>query len=164
LRSIIEELGYTVIALIVASVMVLTVFLGIAIPGIRSHTEISIPQDTVNSEAGFSKNFNRTSPVITVSSPIIINSGSVQIDFDDYISNGTIKAINADGADISSNIMIKAGDTATARLYDESGKIFGSSEVAAGDYNFIISVIDYTNEKYYGKVAEMNFTVSVTNP
>ena len=164
MRSLIEECGHTIIALIIASSALIFAIFGFTVPSIQAFVEDSVPEDVVSLESDFASNFNRANPVITISTPITINSGAVQINFNDYISNGAIKASNADGVDISSNIIIKAANSDSARFYNESEKIFRGANIAAGDYNFIVSVIDYTNEKYYGKVSETNFIVSVTNP
>ena len=163
MRTLIEEFGHTVIVLVIASVMVTGLIGGIFIPGLQFYTTNVIQADAANTNNSLSENLNRANPVIIAPSVITMNISENQIDFNDYISSGAISVINADGDDISANIVIKAKDEASANLYNESDKVFGGSEIATGEYNFIISVVDYTNEKYFGKVSEMNFTVSVAN-
>lgn len=164
MRSLIEELGHTIVALIIASAILVLVVTNVVVPGVKSHVEKFVPEDVADTGSAFTEHFVRANPIITISAPITTYVGATYIDFDDYIYDGTIKAVNADGVDISSNIIIKAADDTTAQFYNELYKIFEGSGVVAGDYNFTLSVVDYTDEEYFGKVSEMNFAVSVTEP
>lgn len=161
MRSLIEEFGHVVITLIIATVLISGLLLGVVLPEIQFYITSAIPEDNAGGNLAFSKSFNRADPVLTVPETITVSSGNVIVDFNMYITSGTIKAINADGDDISSNIVIKPADDATSKLYDESSKIFGNSDVATGEYKFIISVIDYTDEKYFGKNCEKSFLITV---
>lgn len=162
MRTLIEEFGHTSIALAIAAIMLTTLLIGIVLPEMQLYVMSTVTEDEAYVDKGFKKSVDRAAPTITISQPITISTGS-QIDFDDYINTKVFNATNADGTDISANIVIKAADDITAKFYDESGKVFGGSKITAGDYGFTISVIDYTNEKYFGKVSEMKFSVSVAD-
>ena len=163
MKTLIEEFGHTSIALAIAAIMLSSLLIGIVLPEMQFYIMTSVPEDMEVSNDSFIENLNRENPVVTAPS-ITVNGNVSQIDFDDYISDKTIKAVNADGLDISSNIVIKTNDKSIIKFYDESNKVLKVSDIVSGNYNFIVSVVDYTDEKYYGKTTEVNFTVSVSTP
>ena len=163
MRILIEEFGHTAIALAIAAIMITVLIIGVFLPEMQFYVMTSVPENFTNVDNSFAQNFNRQNPIIDSPSYLIVNAGTPQIDFDDYISDKTIKAINADGVDISSNIVIKTEGENIKPVYNESSKIFDCSELEVGYYNFVISVIDYTDTKYYGKITEKDFTIFVVS-
>lgn len=163
MRALLEEYGHTLIALIIASVMLLGLVFGTILPQMGTHSEAVLPKDTPENTwniSAFRANFERSIPSIVVSQPIQITPGSL-IDFDDYITNKTFIAVNADGVDISRGIKITPADSQTRKFFNPEFKIFGGPTVPLGEYTFILSVTDRTDNEYFGKTAQQYLKVVV---
>ncbi len=158
MRSLIEEFGYIITALIVAAIMLVGVLFNMVIPGFQSYINTVIPEDT---NGTFIEKVDRADPVITAPTSINFTTEQIYIDFKTYLTDKTIKAVNADGVDISTNIVIKPADANTVQFYDEASMSFGGRNLVPGAYRFLISVIDYTSEKYYGNSSNAYLTVTV---
>lgn len=162
MKSLIEEFGHTIVALIVASVMLLFVLFGTVVPYFQTSVKSSIPEDTPGNKTAFSESFNRAEPVIATPLRITLGAGTTSLDFNTYIADRIIKATNADGEDISSNIIIKAADDNTAMYFDEKTFIFSGDSLPAGSYNFTAFVVDCTDTEFFGKVSQKDFVVVVS--
>ena len=167
MRALIEEYGYTVIAVIVAAVMLLVVIFGIVVPRTRDHVKEVLPEDSGEKSIAilaFEDYRKRDIPVITSDSEFTIASGEL-INFSQLIQNGEIIAVNADGVNISGNIAVKAGDAVSHNYL--MGKVFGSGNPAAGTYTVILYVVDHipaidgAEAVYYGSTAEKEITITV---
>lgn len=150
MRTLLDEYGQFVITLIVVSILVLSVIFGVVMPRMRTYTQVAIPSDATENAADFiaiAENIDRASPTITADN-MIVDQNTV-IDFAQYITNGKIEAVNADGLDISEKIIIRPANEETALFYDGETKKFTCQE--AGEYKFILSVKDITDDEYFGK-------------
>lgn len=159
MRSLIEELGYIIAAILVAAIMLAWVLFGLVIPSFQTYVDAEIPKDTAGA---FIEKVDRADPVLTVPESINFTTEQIYIDFRTYLADKSIKAVNADNVDISENITIKPADANTVQFYDEASMSFGGRNLVPGAYRFLVSVIDYTPEKYYGNSSNVYLTVIVS--
>lgn len=163
MKALIEEYGHTAITLILASAMVVMMVFGMIIPQMQAYAEKMIPEETVETGRDFTAltdTFFRKSPKITIPSPITMSAGTV-LDFNECIEAGAIIAVNADGVNISKNITVEPADQNTKKYFTRTTNTFGGTNISAGEYNFILTVIDYTDEEYYGKTFKRTLTITV---
>lgn len=104
----------------------------------------------------------RESPIIAASDITITTEDRVI--FGNYIGSGDIYAENADGKDLSEWIQVTPANEETAALYDDDVRIFGASGLITGEYKFILSVVDITDDEYFGKESRIPLYVTVEPP
>ena len=160
MRTLLDEYGHLLITLIVTSILVVAVIFGILIPKMGAFTQKVVLSDASDNTADVSavaKNIERAAP--TISAENVSIAPNEIVDFSECIVNGKIIAINADGDDISQNIVIKPGNAETSLLFDSETKTFIGTEI--GEYKFILSVKDKTSDEYYGKEQKTVILITV---
>ena len=156
MRALLEEYGFAAIAMVVAAAVFSWVIFGNVIPGMQVYVTKEIPVDAEEEAldlSAYRENFARNLPKIEINDSIEMYAGT-SILLEQYIDNGTIVATNMDGDDISANIIIRAADNAAQRQYDNKTTMFGGSTLEEGVYDFILTVVDYTDEEYFGKISK----------
>ena len=140
--------------------MLISAVFYIVIPQMREYSEKLIVQDNVISPAdcaAISANIERASPTISTNNAVIYTSEN--FDIREYINSGNIRAINADGDDISDRIVVSPYHSDTKEFYDADTGLFRSN--LAGEYKFILSVKDATTSEYFGKEQRDAFVITV---
>ena len=159
MRDLIEEFMLLAIALIVAGILVATFLFDFYVPEIGKYVEAGLPEQNmshVDFEA-LSATIVRKAPIITASN--IASPYGDSVDFNMYVTNGTIRAVNADGVDVSGSIHITPLDDAARLYYDEKNNIFKDAPV--GEYQFVITACDVDGSVNYGKEQSKIITVVI---
>lgn len=160
MRTLLDEYGHLLITLIVTSILIVALIFGILVPQMGAFAQKVVSSDASDNTADVSavaKNIERAAP--TISAENVSIEQSEIIDFAEYITNGKITALNADGDDISENIVIQPGNAETSLLFDTETKTFTGKKT--GEYKFILSVKDKTSDEYYGKEQKTVILITV---
>lgn len=162
MRSLLDEYGYFIITLIVSGTLLVGAIFGTVIPQMKGYVKDVVPENDGEITLDYTAirgNIERPTPTITV--PELQTDQYELVVFNNYISDGVITAQNADGVDLSHKIEIEPADEETAMFYDKKTRTFGGSGLYGGEYKFVLSVVDATDDEYYGKKASVMMTIKV---
>jgi hypothetical protein len=157
LRALLEEYGYTIIAVFAATVMITVIIFSGIFPIMNEYAVGSIPEDVVKNEASkeaLEECLEREAPTITAEDTLTFKSGS-SVNLKQLVS-----ATNADGNDISDKITFKFPSEAVMKYFDKNTGVFGKNgknAISAGEYEIVVSVA----EREYGKISQKTITIIV---
>lgn len=154
MRSLIEEYGYTIIAVFATTVMIIVIMFGRIIPIMNEYTVGSIPEDVVKNEASkeaLEESLERAKPTITAEDTITFKSGeSVSL-------KEAVSAKNADGEDISDRITFSFSDDDLKARFNKSTGVLDGNGLSAGEYKVVVSVV----EAYFRGSSQKTITIIV---
>lgn len=166
MRSLIDEWGHLAITLFVASVLLVTLIFEALLPQMKEHTKIAIAEDVADvstDHLAMAKHVSRQSPVLFATNHTMTSDSTFY--FGNYFADeDCVYAENADGEDITHLIRVTPANEETREHYNEELRIFGLDELEVGEYKFILSVMDITDDEYFGKETKVPMYITVERP